>query len=98
LFNEAPDLVEAEDYDYELASARLLGRDMSKIATVSTKKTLLEILERESLQDQGHRIAMDVLQSDGFRWLKYERVVAFFEFLLNGLTEAVGPQGKRLRR
>lgn len=98
LFNEAPDLVEAEDYDYELASARLLGRDMSKIATVSTKKTLMEILERESLRDKGHRIAMDVLQGDGFRWLEYERVVAVFEFLLNGLTEAVGPDGERLRR
>ena len=64
---------------------------MSKIATVSTKSTLVEILERESLQDQGHRIAMDVLQSDGFSWLAYERVVAFFEFLLNGLPEAKNP-------
>ena len=68
---------------------------MSKIATVSTKKTLMEILERESLRDQGHRIAMDVLQSDGFRWLEYERVVSFFEFLLNGLTEAAVPYGER---
>ena len=91
LFSEASDLVDTEDYDYVLVSARLLGRDMSKIASVSTKSTLMEILERESLRDRGHRIAMDVLQSDELRSLDYERVEAFFEFLLNGLIEANGP-------
>lgn len=87
LFHEALDIVESEDYDYELASARLLGRDMLKLASASTKTKLIEILEIESLRDQGHRIAIDVLQSDGFGWLEYERVVTYFEFLLKGLTE-----------
>lgn len=40
LFEEAPDLVEAGDYDYELTSARLLGRDISKIASSTTNMRL----------------------------------------------------------
>lgn len=86
-FEEASDLVESDYYDYELASARLLGRDISKIASISTKKILMEILERESLEEKGHRIAIDVLQSNGYRFLDYERVVAYFDSVLWGLTE-----------
>lgn len=88
LFEEAPDLIEAGDYDYELTSARLLGRDFSRIASPATKKILLRILERESGRKQGHRMAMDVVQSDGCRFLDYERVTAYFESLLKGLTES----------
>ena len=88
LFDEAPDIVAAKEYDYELASAILLGRDISKIASTSTKKTLLEILERESQREEGHRIAMDVLQSNGYRWLDYERVVAYLDSLLKGLSDS----------
>lgn len=89
LFDLAPDLVEADGYDYELASSRFLGRDISKITSESTKKTLMEILERESLREQGHRIAMDVIRCDGFSWLDYERATSYFDFLLKGLTDDI---------
>jgi predicted nucleotidyltransferase len=84
-FEEAADLVADIEYDHELASALMLGRDISKIASMPTKKSLLEILERESQREEGHRIAIDVLQSDGYRWLDYERVVSCFDYLLKGL-------------
>ena len=90
LFDEAPDIIAGNEYDYELASALLLGRDILKIASTSTKKTLLEILERESQREEGHRIAMDVLQSNGYRWLDYERVVAYLDSLLKGLSDSEG--------
>lgn len=88
LFDEAFDLVDADDYDYELASAHLLGRDLSKIASSSTRNCLLRILDEESRRPQGHRIAMDVLQSNGYRWFHYDRVVAYFDSMLKGLTES----------
>lgn len=88
LFSEAADIVEADNYDYELGSTRFLGRDMSGIASTSTRETLIGILERESLRAQGHRVAMDVLQSDRFAFVDYDRMVALFEYLLKGLTEA----------
>lgn len=48
LFDEAPDIVDSGDYNYEAGSARLLGRDISKFAFSTTKAKLIEILKRES--------------------------------------------------
>ena len=87
LFEEEPDIVDSDDYDYELGSARLLGRDISKIAYTSTIDKLIEILNRESQGKQGHRIAMDALQSIRFAEESYEKVSDLFDALLKGLTD-----------
>jgi predicted nucleotidyltransferase len=86
-FEEAPDIVDSGDYDYEAGSARLLGRDISKIAYPSTTDKLIEILKRESQGKRGHRIAMDVLQSSRFTEESYEEVSALFDALLKGMTD-----------
>jgi predicted nucleotidyltransferase len=54
LYEEHLDLVEAEDSDYEKAGARLLGRDLAKIAAPETIKRIREILAKETA-DQGRR-------------------------------------------
>jgi predicted nucleotidyltransferase len=87
LFEEAPDIVDSSDYDYESGSGRLLGRDISKIAYPSTTDKLIEILKQESREKRGHRIAMDVLQGDRFTEESYEKVLAYFDALLKGLTD-----------
>lgn len=87
LFEEAPDIVDSGDYDYELGSARLLGRDISKFAYTSTIDKLIEILNRESQGKQGHRIAMDALQGIRFAEESYEKVLALFDALLKGLKD-----------
>jgi predicted nucleotidyltransferase len=86
LFEEAPDIVDSGEYDYEAGSARLLGRDISKFAYTSTMSKLIEILKRESKRQRGHRIAMDVLQGDRFADESYEKLSAYFDALLKGLT------------
>jgi len=87
LFEEAPDIVDSGDYDYEAGSARLLGRHISKIAYTSTGNKLIEILERESKGQRGHGIAMDVLQGDWLAEKSYEKISAYFDALLKGLTD-----------
>lgn len=87
LFEEAPDIVDSGEYDYEAGSARLLGRDISKIAYTSTTNRLIEILRRESKNRRGHGIAMDVLQGDRFAEESYEKVSAYLDALLKGLTD-----------
>ena len=87
LFEEAPDIVDSGEYDYEAGSARLLGRDISEIAYTSTTKRLIEILRRESKNRRGHGIAMDVLQGDRFADESYEKVSAYLDALLKGLTD-----------
>jgi predicted nucleotidyltransferase len=54
LYEEHLDLVDAEGSDYERAGARLLGRDLAKIAAPETIKWIKEILAKETA-DEGRR-------------------------------------------
>jgi predicted nucleotidyltransferase len=87
LFDEAPDIVDSGDYNYDAGSARLLGRDISKIAFSTTKAKLIEILKRELQRKLGHRIAMDILQGKRFAEKSYDEIIALFDALLKGLTD-----------
>lgn len=87
LFEDESDIVDSGDYEYEEGSARLLGRDISKIAHTSTITKLIKILKRDSQDKQGHRIAMDVLQSNRLAGESYEKVSAIFDALLKGITD-----------
>jgi len=48
---------------------------------------LIEILRRESKNKRGHGIAMAMLQADRFADESYEKVSAYFDALLKGLTD-----------
>lgn len=87
LFDEGSDIIEEDSYDYDLASARFLGRDIASISSPLTKAKLIEILEREANSKQGHKIALNVIQSDDYRSESYELVVEHFNALLKGLVE-----------
>jgi len=87
LFDKGSDIIEEDSYDYDLASARFLGRDIVNISSPATKAKLIEILEREANSKQGHKIALNVIQSDFYRSESYERVVEHFNLLLKGLSE-----------
>ncbi len=56
LFNEEIDLVENEDFDYVRAGARLLGRDIAAVLHPNTAKALLEILNRETGEQDRYRL------------------------------------------
>jgi len=87
LFDEGIDIIEEDSYDYDIASARFLGRDIVKISIPATKAKLIEILEREANSKQGHKIALNIIQSDFYRSESYERIVEHFNSLLKGLVE-----------
>jgi predicted nucleotidyltransferase len=86
-FDEGRDIVEENSYDYDLASARFLGRDIVNISIPATKSKLIKILEREANSNQGHKIALNILQSDFYRSESYERIIEHFNALLKGLVE-----------
>ncbi|MBW1728432.1 MAG: nucleotidyl transferase AbiEii/AbiGii toxin family protein [Deltaproteobacteria bacterium] len=87
LFDKGSDIIKEDSYDYDLASARFLGRDIANISIPSTKAKLIEILERKANSNQGHKIALNVLQSDFYRSESYERVLEYFNALLEGIAE-----------
>lgn len=57
LYEEESALFEEEGYDFELAGARLLGRDLAKIAKSETAQAVMIILARETRdQEQYHLV------------------------------------------
>ena len=44
MYDEHSDLVELENFEFELSGARMLGRDMAKIMSPQTKRMVLDIL------------------------------------------------------
>jgi len=86
-FEEEGDILKAENSDYDRASARFLGREIARMAGPDTNAKLIKILQREAGSSQGHKIAMDVLRKDPFQKELYEKIVANFTALLNGVSE-----------
>lgn len=47
LWDEHDDLLARDDFDYEVAGAHVLGRDLARICQARTRELILEILDRE---------------------------------------------------
>jgi len=56
MFDQHSDLIEAVDFDFEMAGARMLGRDMAKIMSRQTKKAVLEILDLYTAPEGNDRL------------------------------------------
>lgn len=59
LYNDHPDLL-TEDFDYVLAGAELLGRDIASSVSSPTKRLIIEILRQETNVDSQSRLAEDM--------------------------------------
>ncbi|GEM_PF-72351 len=61
LYDEG-DLLETEEFDLEHAGARLLGRDIAKISTPESTKSVLEILARETGEQKRYRLVEGMIK------------------------------------
>jgi len=59
---EDSDILEGDDADYELMSARLLGRDVASIITPESKEYILKILNEETGEQDYYKLAVDMRQ------------------------------------
>ncbi len=53
-------MIQAADFDFEMAGARMLGRDMAAIMTTRTRETVLEILDLHTNPDGNDRLILAV--------------------------------------
>lgn len=88
LFNEHTDIVEATE-DYELSGARLLGRDISNVASGKVMKNILELLHGDKLDILALEMSQyEVINLDGddekLEWCK-----KLLRSLLAGLEDGV---------
>jgi predicted nucleotidyltransferase len=59
------DLHDDDDFDYTMASSRILGRDIAKIASQTTIDTVLQILNRETDENSEYKLITDMNRSHG---------------------------------
>lgn len=87
LFNEEADLVEKEDFDYVLAGARLLGRDIAAILNRNTAKTVIEILYRETGEQDRYRLVEDMMRGGATANDDFDEKLQLLEELKSGILE-----------
>ncbi|GBD86601.1 hypothetical protein BMS3Abin03_00522 [bacterium BMS3Abin03] len=80
LFNEHNDIVEATE-DYELSGARLLGRDISNVASGKVMKNILELLHSDKLDI----LASEMSQYEGIHLENDDDELELCEQLLRSL-------------
>ncbi len=88
LFREHDDLLKADEFDYERAGARLLGRDIAQLATEETKQVLIDIPAQETGKRDQFRLAENMTKgpySDSF-----DENLLLLEALEQGLLDTTG--------
>jgi len=85
ILNEESDLLEEDDYDYILAGARVLGRDMAVILDPSTKKIVLDILSEEIDAKDRSRLIGDIIKSG----ILMSENFTYIHTLLNDLKKGI---------
>lgn len=88
LYESDSDVMEAVDFDMDLAGARLLGRDMAAIMSQKTRKAVLDILATRCVPDSNDSLVVAITgQIPG---KDYERAL----ILLQNLKQGIGKEGK----
>jgi len=89
LYDQEQELLQEEDFDTELASIRLLGRDMAFIADHNTAKVVRNILDAETGQKSQYRLIIDIIQNTIMLESKFEKILLKIEKLRRGFVERV---------
>lgn len=87
LAEEHPDLLAADDFDYERAGARLLGRDMATVMSPETRKVVLEILDRETDNSERFRLVEDMMDNYSVTGDAFEECLQHLNAIKVGIQE-----------
>jgi len=85
--DEMPELLKSDDFDFVVAGARLLGRDIAKILNPATKKGILDILEKETGEQDRYRLIEDMMRSDMGEISDFDSISNLLEELKSGISE-----------
>lgn len=86
LYGEETDLLEQ---DYELASARLLGRDIGGIVDTKLEKEIIKILEEETKEEGQYRLIIDMMKGNMPRFYEFDSILPVIRELETGILESI---------
>jgi predicted nucleotidyltransferase len=85
------DLAEVENFDYERAGARLLGRDIASIGNPETIARIKEILAKETADQGQYRLIQAMIAGRGAaleeRENRFEELLALLRQLVKGIED-----------
>jgi predicted nucleotidyltransferase len=80
LYDHYVEIIEAEDYDEVRAGARMLGREMSKILSSSSRQIISKILLAQTGEQEHYRLVEDIRE-------RFEENLELLEALKRGLHD-----------
>jgi predicted nucleotidyltransferase len=84
LVDEHEDILEVDNFETINASARLLGRDIAKIISSTTKQYILTILEEELIKEDNSKLILHLLLSEND---SYESIRSILENIKDGVLD-----------
>jgi len=87
LYNEASDLMDVESFDLAVAGARLLGRDMDRLAQYDAHRKVHEILARESNPSGSLRLISDIMGMNIIMQEKFDEIMALIKSVREGFLD-----------
>ncbi len=85
-YEEMSDLVNEENFDYELASARFFGRDILKIMSLKTTTFIMSILEKQT-GDQERYLLIEDMMGPQIKRKDFEDVLTLLESFKKGIHD-----------
>jgi predicted nucleotidyltransferase len=81
------DILEGDASDYELMSARLLGRDVAAIITPESKTYIVKILNEETGEQDHYKLAVDMRQGPSYISNDFEAKLNLLEAFKKGFLD-----------
>jgi len=88
LFETESGLFKEEGFDIEMAGARLLGKDISRLANKAARERILEILEQQTGERERYKLVEDIMQHRAFAEDGFNKSLELLEKLQQGFAEA----------
>jgi predicted nucleotidyltransferase len=85
IYDEEMDLIDVDDFDYAIAGARLLGRDIAKSCRHETLNDLLVILDQKKEYNNIHKLAADM--REGYSSEEFDKIIELLEFMKLGMID-----------
>ena len=87
LYESHVPLLTEEEFHPQLASVRLLGREIAQLGNTETVSTVEKILAREIDENQGFRMLSHMVKGVSFQSIKFEKSLQLLRKLLQGIRE-----------
>ena len=88
IFDEMSDILETETFDYVSAGARLLGRDIAKIISKKLKDKIIDILNKETGEQDQYKLIEDMIRAESFNSGAFENLKNLLEEMKKGILDA----------